>query len=127
MRHPHLAGIVQRGRLFSMDKQKSAIGICNFDVGQIVHHLHYDYRGVIIDVDMTFSGSDEWHSKNRTQPEKDQPWYHVLVDGAYHNTYVAQSNLEADTIGTPVVHPELDGHFTEFSDGQYRSANRTIN
>ena len=36
-------------------------------------------------VDGEFAGSDEWYEEvARSRPPKDQPWYHVLVDGATH-------------------------------------------
>ena len=60
-----------------------------FGPGQIVRHLRFDYRGVIVDVDPVFSGTDEWYDQvARSRPPKDEPWYHVLVDGAEHATYV---------------------------------------
>ena len=59
--------------------------------GQIVRHRRYGYRGVVVDVDATFCGSDEWYEQvARSRPPKDAPWYHVLVDGAQHMTYVAE-------------------------------------
>ena len=35
--------------------------ICKFSIGQIIHHLRFDYRGVIVDVDADFQGSEEWY------------------------------------------------------------------
>jgi heat shock protein HspQ len=61
-----------------------------FFVGQIVHNKKFDYRGVIFDVDATFQGTEEWYDQvARSRPPKDRPWYHVLVHGARHTTYVA--------------------------------------
>ena len=34
-----------------------------FFVGQIIHHIKFDYRGVIFDVDATFRGTDEWYAQ----------------------------------------------------------------
>jgi len=65
-----------------------------FTIGQIIHHKLFDYRGVIVDVDFRFLGSDEWYEQvARSHPPKDRPWYHVLVDNAVHQTYVAEQNL----------------------------------
>jgi heat shock protein HspQ len=92
-----------------------------FNVGQVVHHLKFDYRGVVVDVDAEFSGTDEWYQLvARSHPPKDRPWYHVLVDGEDHITYVAERHLEADDSRLPVSHPYVDQIFAEFSDGAYR-------
>ena len=91
-----------------------------FSIGQIVHHDLFNYRGVIIDVDFKFLGSDEWYEKvARSQPPKDQPWYHVLVDNATHQTYVAERNLEASDILTPINNPGVEFIFASMKDGHY--------
>lgn len=91
-----------------------------FSIGQLVHHRNFDYRGVVFDVDPTFQGSDEWYAQMAiTKPPKDRPWYHVMVDGAAHTTYVAERNLEPDESAQPVNHPLVDLHFMMFDDGRY--------
>ncbi len=93
---------------------------CQFSVGQLVRHLRFGYRGVIFDVDPIFQGSDEWYEKMaRSRPPKEKPWYHVLVHGAAHTTYVAERNLESDLSATPIEHPLLTQLFDKFEDGQY--------
>lgn len=83
-----------------------------FSIGQIVDHQLFDYHGVIIDVDYKFLGSDQWYEQIAlSQPPKDQPWYHVLVDEAVHQTYVAERNLESSEETGPVHHPMLDYYF----------------
>ena len=92
----------------------------NFAIGQLIHHTLFDYRGVVLDVDPYFHGSDEWYdTMARSMPPKDRPWYHVLVDGAVHRTYVAERNLEPDETGDPVRHPEIGDHFEGLEDGRY--------
>jgi len=91
-----------------------------FGVGELVHHRLFDYRGVIVDVDPVFQSSDEWYETvARSRPPKDKSWYHVLVDGAFHRTYVAEQNLEPDTEGEPIVHPEIGVFFSGFENGAY--------
>ena len=88
--------------------------------GQLVHHRIFNYRGVIVDVDPDFQSSEEWYqSMARSKPPKDKPWYHVLVHGADHITYVAERNLEADESAKPVKHPALDHFFKTFENGHY--------
>jgi len=91
-----------------------------FTIGQVVHHKLFDYRGVVIDVDFVFSLSHEWYEQvARSRPPKDRPWYRVLVNGAVHETYVAERNLEADTSGDPIEHPLVSHFFDEFEEGHY--------
>ncbi|MBK1631805.1 DNA-binding protein [Thiohalocapsa halophila] len=92
-----------------------------FHIGQLVHHRLFDYRGVIVDVDPAFSGSDDWYDQvAKSRPPKDQPWYRVLVDGAEHETYVAERNLEDDTSGQPIRHPMLGELFGDLEGGRYQ-------
>lgn len=98
----------------------------NFSIGQIVHHRKYDYRGVIVDVDPVFSGTQEWYDQMAvSRPPKDRPWYHVLVDGAEHSTYVAERHLEPDPSGHQVSHPALGRFFDRFERGRYFRAGRS--
>ena len=91
-----------------------------FGVGHLVEHQLFGYRGVVVDVDPTFQLTDEWYEQvARSRPPKDRPWYHVLVHGADHMTYVAEQNLGADESAEPVEHPWLGRFFDRFSAGRY--------
>lgn len=91
-----------------------------FFVGQMVHHKKFDYRGVVFDVDATFQGTTEWYDQvARSRPPKDRPWYHVLVHGAQHTTYVAERHLEADSSGEPIEHSLVGELFSRMEDGRY--------
>lgn len=77
---------------------------------------------MVFDVDPTFQGSEDWYEQMAiTRPPKDRPWYHVMVDGAAHTTYVAERNLEPDEEGTPIAHPLIALHFVAYEDGRYVS------
>ena len=105
---------------------KSSITTTQFAVGQVIHHRLFDYRGVIVDVDPEFQGSEEWYEAvAKSRPPKDKPWYHVLVHEATHTTYVAERNLEDDDSNEPVLHPLLGHYFDRFDDGRYVSDERT--
>ena len=96
-----------------------------FQVGALVHHRLFDYRGVVFDVDGDFRGSDEWYeSVARSRPPKEAPWYHVLVHGAAHTTYVAEQNLEPDESGAAIQHALVDTYFEGIRDGFYRPRRR---
>ena len=91
-----------------------------FAVGQVIHHRLFDYRGVIVDVDPVFSGSDDWYNRvAKSRPPKDEPWYHILVDDGEHNTYVSERNLEPDDSMEAINHPLVDEIFEGFVDGAY--------
>lgn len=91
-----------------------------FSVGQLVHHRKFDYRGVIVDVDPRFQGTDEWYEQvAKSRPPKDKPWYHVLVHEAGINTYVAERHLEPDGSEAPINHPAVGQYFSEFRHGSY--------
>jgi len=91
-----------------------------FSVGQVVHHKRFDYRGVIVDVDPIFQGTEEWYQQVAlSRPPKDRPWYHVLVHASENQTYVAERHLEPDDSGEPVRHPDVSSFFSEYRDGVY--------
>ena len=94
---------------------------CKYSLGQIIHHLRFDYRGVIVDVDATFQGTEEWYREMaKSKPPRDKPWYHVLVDQSFTMTYVAERNLEADPSPKPINHPLIDQYFNRFEKGSYQ-------
>jgi heat shock protein HspQ len=97
-----------------------------FHIGQLVHHRLFDYRGVIVDVDPVFQGSEEWYEQvARSRPPKDKPWYRVLVHDGEHETYVAERNLESDPSNDPIRHPRLAELFSsELENGRYRPLTR---
>ena len=96
-----------------------------FSVGDLIRHRLFDYRGVIVDIDPTFQSSEEWYEAvARSRPPKDEPWYHVLVHGATHATYVAERNLERDESAEPISHPMLAQFFSRFEKGRYVGGDR---
>lgn len=103
------------------------MGIINakFTVGQLVTHKLFNYRGVIVDVDPGYQGTDEWYNQIAlTRPPKNKPWYRVLVHNAIHETYVAERNLEADDTNEPVNHPLVNDIFDAFENGYYITQRR---
>jgi heat shock protein HspQ len=94
-----------------------------FQPGEIIRHRLFSYRGAIFDIDPDCNLSDEWYAAMaRSCPPKDDPWYHVLVDGQHHTTYVEERNLEAEPDPAPVHHPEVSARFGKFESGRYRIA-----
>ncbi len=91
--------------------------LAKFAVGQVIRHMKFDYRGVVIDVDPIFMGSEEWYEEVATsRPPKDRPWYRVLVDNSDAETYVAERHLIPDMDEAPIQHPDLDDYLSDISD-----------
>ncbi|HEY5703194.1 MAG: heat shock protein HspQ [Gammaproteobacteria bacterium] len=91
-----------------------------FSVGQLITHKLFNYRGVIVDVDPVYLGSEDWYQNIAlTRPPRDAPWYRVLVHNALHETYVAERNLEPDDSLQPIIHPQINDYFCDFVDGLY--------
>ena len=92
-----------------------------FSVGQLVRHRLFNYRGVVIDVDPVFMGTEEWYqAMAKSKPPRESPWYHVLVHEAVHQTYVAERNLEVDETFEPIRHPAIDTVFSGFDGRRYQ-------
>ena len=102
-----------------------------YNIGQVVRHRTYPFRGVIFDVDPTFSNTEEWWDSipEDVRPERDQPFYHLLAENAEteYIAYVSEQNLLPDESGEPVRHPQIDEFFDTAEDGQYRSRETQIN
>ena len=99
--------------------------VAHYRVGQLIHHKLFDYRGVIVDVDPVFQQSEAWYAlMARTKPDKNQPWYHVLVHETDYVTYVAEVNLEVDETDAPITHPEISNYFNTMKNGLYISRRR---
>ena len=93
--------------------------LARFEVGTLVSHKRYGYRGAIADWDPECRADEAWYQSNATQPPREQPWYHVLVHGSDHTTYVAQSNLEVYKGGEQVANPLTRQYFQCFHEGRY--------
>jgi heat shock protein HspQ len=94
-----------------------------FRIGQVVRHRIYPFRGVIFDVDPTFSNTEEWWNAipEDVRPLRDQPFYHLLAENeeTEYVAYVSEQNLEPDMTGEPVRHPQVEEIFEEQTDGSY--------
>lgn len=94
-----------------------------FAIGQVVRHRFFPFRGVIFDVDPEFANTEEWYQSipPEIRPRKDQPFYHLLAENGDHHyiAYVSEQNLEPDTSGEPVEHPQIGEFFREWRGDRY--------
>ena len=102
------------------------ISSAKFLIGQVVRHRFYSFRGIIFDVDPTFSNTEEWWQSipEDARPKKDQPFYHLLAEAPSQPSYVAyvsQQNLLPDETDDPVSHPLVEEMFTGIKNGKYIS------
>ena len=104
---------------FRQRSKSDRTGPNRFAPGDLVRHRRYDYRGVIVDFDPVCKAAEEWYRANRTQPSRDQPWYHVLVGGGHHSTYAAEDSLVAEWEPAEIDHPLVPRFFTAFTGDHY--------
>ena len=94
-----------------------------FQIGDVVKHRFFAFRGVIFDVDQTFSNTEEWWLSipEDVRPRKDQPYYHLLAenDETEYIAYVSEQNLLVDTSNEPVRHPQVGEIFDAFDGARY--------
>jgi heat shock protein HspQ len=92
-----------------------------FQIGQVVRHRVFPFRGVIFDVDPEFNNTEEWYQAIPAQvrPRKDQPFYHLLAENAESEyvAYVSEQNLLPDETGEPIRHAQLGDMFDTLPDG----------
>ncbi len=99
-----------------------------FSIGEIVKHKHFNFRGVIYDVDFEFNNSEEWYKSipKDVRPKKDQPFYHLLAENneITYEAYVSEQNLIIDSSGDPIRHPLVNEVFSEKrGSGYYKPSN----
>jgi heat shock protein HspQ len=103
-----------------MDKIRNA----KYQIGQVVRHRLYPFRGVVFDIDPIFANTEEWYQAipAEVRPHKDQPFYHLFAenDETEYVAYVSEQNLLPDDSGEPVRHPQVDEIFIKDGKGGYR-------
>ena len=94
-----------------------------FNIGDIVKHRIYPFRGVIVDVDPEFSNTEEWYQSipAEIRPSREQPYYHLMAENTetFYTAYVSQQNLVGDGENGPLEHPDLEEIFSGMDHGKY--------
>jgi len=90
-------------------------GAAKFQIGQVVRHRLFSFRGVIFDVDPEFNNTEEWWNSipAEVRPRRDQPFYHLLAENeeSEYVAYVSEQNLLVDDNTDPVRHPQVNEYF----------------
>ncbi len=93
-----------------------------FQIGQIVRHRIFAFRGVVFDIDPEFNNTEEWWLSipEEVRPHKDQPFYHLLAENSESEyiAYVSEQNLLPDNTGEPVRHSQIAEIFDQGQVGQ---------
>lgn len=101
-------------------KQRSA----RFNIGDVVRHKKFSFRGVVYDVDPEFANTEEWWEAIpiEIRPERDQPFYHLLAenDETEYVAYVSEQNLIADDSEMPLRNPNIAQLFDQSPEGTLR-------
>ncbi len=102
-----------------------------FNIGDIVKHRIYPFRGVIVDVDPEFSNTEEWYQSipAEIRPSREQPYYHLMAENTetFYTAYVSQQNLVSDGENGPLEHPDLEEIFSGVDHGKYQLRNEVRN
>ena len=102
-----------------------------FNIGDIVKHRVYPFRGVIVDVDPEFSNTEEWYQSipAEIRPSRKQPYYHLMAENTetFYTAYVSQQNLVGDGENGPLEHPDLVEIFSGMDHGKYHLRNEVRN
>ncbi len=102
-----------------------------FNIGDIVKHRIYPFRGVIVDVDPEFSNTEEWYQSipAEIRPSREQPYYHLMAENTetFYTAYVSQQNLVGDGENGPLEHPDLEEIFSGMNHGKYHLRNEVRN
>jgi len=95
-----------------------------FQIGQVVKHRLFPFRGIIFDVDPEFANTEEWYESipEETRPHRDQPFYHLLAENSEseYTAYVSEQNLVPDFSDEPLRHPQIGEMFDKLENGSYR-------
>ena len=88
-----------------------------FNIGQIVKHKYYPFRGVVFDIDPEYANTEEYLMSipQKIRPTKDQPFYHLLAENSEteYIAYVSEQNLINDNSKEPIRHPLINEIFSE--------------
>jgi heat shock protein HspQ len=105
--------------------------IAKYQIGQVVRHRIFPFRGVVFDIDPVFSNTEEWYEAipADVRPAKDQPFYHLFAENAEteYIAYVSEQNLLPDESGEPIRHPQVAEVFVRDDRGAYRQRNVVLN
>lgn len=107
------------------------IRAAKYQIGQVVRHRVFPFRGVVFDVDPVFDNTEEWWLAipEDIRPSKDQPFYHLFAenDDSEYIAYVSEQNLLPDESGEPLRHPRIAEFFADRDGSVFRARDLDLN
>ncbi|MEZ5998453.1 MAG: heat shock protein HspQ [Hyphomonas sp.] len=89
--------------------------VAKFQIGQVVRHRHFPFRGIIFDVDPQFANNgEEWYEstwKKRGPARTSRSTTFAENDRTHYVAYVSEQNLVADESTVPLSHPDIPEWF----------------
>ena len=105
--------------------------IAKFQLGEVVRHRVFSFRGVVFDIDPVFNNTEEWWLSipENVRPSKDQPFYHLFAENAESEyvAYVSEQNLLPDESSEPLRHPRIAEFFVERKGSVFRARDLGLN
>ncbi len=90
-----------------------------YPIGQKIQHTRDGWRGIIVDYDLYCVNNSESFESDETRPDRNQPWYHILIHGTEQRVYVAHAQIIQDPTKDTVQHPLVPYFFAQSQDGAY--------
>jgi heat shock protein HspQ len=107
------------------------IRAARYQIGQVVRHRVFPFRGVVFDVDPVFDNTEEWWLAipEEIRPVKDQPFYHLFAESedSEYIAYVSEQNLLPDESGEPLRHPQIREFFSGRDGSVFRARDLDLN
>jgi heat shock protein HspQ len=120
-----------RATIVLYDESMNKTRMAKFQIGQVVRHRLFPFRGVVFDIDPEFNNSEEWYESipADVRPHKDQPFYHLFAENAESEyiAYVSEQNLLPDTSDEPIRHPQVAEIFERDDKGVYKPRYNVLN
>lgn len=105
--------------------------IAKYQLGDVVKHRVFPFRGVVFDIDPVFNNTEEWWLSipEEVRLHKDQPSNYLFAENA-ENEYIAyesEQNLLPDHSGDPIRHPQVREVFRKDNSGKFRPRDLVVN
>ncbi len=114
-----------------MSKLDAKARVAKYQLGQVVRHRIFSFRGVVFDIDPEFNNTEEWYEAipAEIRPSRDQPFYQLFAENAEaeYIAYVSEQNLLPDNSPVPIRHPQVAEFFVKDARGVYRPRDFLIN
>ena len=110
---------------FYLSENLNEFAANKFKRGAIVTHKVEGYTAIVADFDMYFLNDEKLYLQDPGLPDKEKPWYYLLIDNKKTISYVAQEYLELSEETKALRHPLIEFFFDGFDGEIYKRNDRT--